>query len=175
MLNQGYPYSHDVWLADERSAATSHAIATVDLNWIRTVLPKLVPFSLSASAWMLYLQMCILCMYRPRSATAAWCAENGVKMCSRMQCWNTTERPGRRTNCKVGNLSYFYDHWRAVCRGFKVRTRDKGLQKTSCEGAIITLLRNLHGVPSLRFVTGTPKPVSKHINPRNIRSHWCVA
>ncbi|MEW9920413.1 glycosyltransferase [Marimonas sp. MJW-29] len=48
----------------------------------------------------------------PNDETRAWCAENQVKLSTRKGVaeYHRTEWP-RRTRCKEGNLSYFYDRW----------------------------------------------------------------
>ena len=53
-----------------------------------------------------------LCSERPTEEIVSWCVARGVGVSTRF------EKPGyhrdgwpRRTKCKEGNLSYFYDHW----------------------------------------------------------------
>lgn len=48
----------------------------------------------------------------PSPETAAWCAENGVRISTRkgVADYHRAEWP-RRTRCKEGNLAYFYDHF----------------------------------------------------------------
>jgi cellulose synthase (UDP-forming) len=53
-----------------------------------------------------------LCSERPTEEMVSWCVSRGVGVSTR------SEQPGyhrdgwpRRTKCKEGNLSYFYDHW----------------------------------------------------------------
>ena len=48
----------------------------------------------------------------PDAQTRAWCARHGVKISSRfgVEAYHQPVWP-RRTRCKEGNLSYFYDHW----------------------------------------------------------------
>ncbi len=53
-----------------------------------------------------------LCDERPDEAVLAWCERNGVKVSTRdgVASYHRATWP-RRTRCKEGNLSYFYDHW----------------------------------------------------------------
>ena len=48
----------------------------------------------------------------PDAETLAWCAAHGVRVSSRRgrAAYHRADWP-RRTRCKEGNLSYFYDHW----------------------------------------------------------------
>lgn len=89
MMNQDYPYSYDVWLADERYACSAD-------------------FALTPSWW----QSTVDFRCRPTSEIKAWCAENGIRVSCRcgVKEYHRATWP-RRTKCKEGNLSYFYDHW----------------------------------------------------------------
>lgn len=53
-----------------------------------------------------------LCDEEPSAAVRAWCRSHGVRVSSRrgLVAYHRPTWP-RRTRCKEGNLSYFYDHW----------------------------------------------------------------
>lgn len=91
---------------------TPHCIAMITTKTPSEPLVPTLVRTLTAMVQQQYLQPVDIWLAdeSPDHETLAWCAENGVRVCSRKDnvAYNQSVWP-RRTRCKEGNLAYFYD------------------------------------------------------------------